>query len=478
MKISENKKERQHNIALKAGIWYIVSSITVNAISVITTPIFTRAMSQEEYGLVSNLTAWFSLLMPFCTFHLGYSIGRAKLDFKNQMNYYVGAMQLLSLVITSVIAVVSVFFIERVSLLMELPPMLIIFLIIYLFSAPTISFMQAKYRYEYNYKKNIFIAWYIAITTTVLSLVLLIQSEVENVLARSIGIIIPYTILSTIYWIKGVKEKTIKCNITYWSYGIKISAPLIIHGLSLNLLAQSDRIFITKICGAEYTAIYSIVYTCAYLISVIMNAISEAWRPWFQDNYYAGNYGQVNLNAKKLVVLGCYIALASIVIAPEIILLLGGDNYLEGLKCAVPVVLGTLCQYVYTHYVNIEMYMKKTKFVSQGTILAAIVNFVLNSIFIPKYGYSAAAYTTMVSYFVVMIIHYLITKYILKIKLYNDGFMFGSIMVTCGIGIGIEFVYNCIIARGLLALMGFISFLYYFREYWLDNIFLRRRNNE
>ncbi len=62
-----------------------------------------------------------------------------------------------------------------------------------------------------------------------------------------------------------------------------------------------------------------------------------------------------------------------------------------------------------------------------GTIIAAGLNIVLNIIFIPKYGFIAAAYTTLFCYFVLMFVHLFITRIVLRVNLYDDWFMFAAI---------------------------------------------------
>ena len=47
----------------------------------------------------------------------------------------------------------------------------------------------------------------------------------------------------------------------------------------------------------------------------------------------------------------------------------------------------------------------KTVRISLYTAVAAVINLVLNYIFIPYFGYVAAAYTTIVSYVVALILH-------------------------------------------------------------------------
>lgn len=280
-----------------------------------------------------------------------------------------------------------------------------------------------------------------------------------------LGITLPTVLLSSSFWIHAIRHKRLVYNKEYWRYGLALSLPLILHTLSLNLLSQSDRIFISKICGTEDTALYSLVYNYSLLLSIVMNAIADGWLPWFHDNYFAGNNEMIKKSSKKLVVLGCYIGLGCIAVAPEAIAVLGGKDYLPGLPCVLPIVLGVVCQYIYTHYVNIEMHLKKTKYVSEGTIFATVLNLILNAIFIPMFGFVVAAYTTLVSYLALMIVHFVITRKKLGVKLYDDAFMFGIMIGTSAVGFIVTLVYGYMAIRYGLTAIGFVTFLVYFREY-------------
>lgn len=139
---SKETKIGSGNTALKAGVWYVISSIMVKAISIITTPIFTRMLSTSEYGTVSTFTSWSGLLLTFFTLNLTYSIGRAKLDYPDKLDDYVGSMQLLSLLVSSVICVIMLAFLKPVSTFMELSESATILLILYLLFTPAINFKQ------------------------------------------------------------------------------------------------------------------------------------------------------------------------------------------------------------------------------------------------------------------------------------------------------------------------------------------------
>lgn len=457
--------KNEGNVALKAGLSYVISSVIVKAITVITTPIFTRLLSTAEYGIVSTFTSWYTLLVIFYTLNLTYSIGRAKLDFEGKLDEYIGSMQTLSGMVSFILSALMIIFIDPVSSFFELNKTNTFILAIYLFFGPSITFYQNGYRYRYKYKQNIAIAWYTVIATVLFSLIFVLTHDANRDEWRILGITLPTIFLSIVFWVNSLRKNYLNFNKVYWKYGLTLSAPLIIHTLSINILSQSDRIFISKICGPEDTALYSLIYSYSLILSIVMNAISDGWLPWFHDNLFAGNKELIKHNSKKLVILGCYIGLACIGFAPEAIIILGGNEYIQALPCVLPVVLGVVCQYIYTHYVNIEMHLKKTKYVSEGTIFATVLNLILNAIFIPIFGYLAAAYTTLASYFALMVVHFLITYKRLGMKLYNNIFMFVSMLLTSAVGTIISFTYEYEIIRYGLIIIGFISFLFFFREY-------------
>lgn len=59
----ETEKRGSTELALKAGLWYVISNFLVKALSFITTPIFARLMTAEQYGEFSNYASWLATLL-------------------------------------------------------------------------------------------------------------------------------------------------------------------------------------------------------------------------------------------------------------------------------------------------------------------------------------------------------------------------------------------------------------------------------
>ncbi len=460
--------QAKKGVALKAGVWYVISSIMVKAVSIITTPIFTRLLATTEYGNVSNFNSWYSLLLPVFTLNLTYSIGRAKLDYSDRLDDYVGSVQLLSGLIGLAITAAAILLMGPVTALLELTVLETALLLIHLLFAPAIQMVQNSYRYRYKYKQNVAIAWFTVLSTTLLSLLLIwtVKSDrLDRAVLRMIGITVPGMLLSLYFWFRAARRKHLKVNLEFWRYGLMISLPLVLHTISMHILSQSDRVFITKICGKEDTAFYTVAYTYGMLLHVVIGAVGDGWLPWFHDTYYAGHYDEIRKSMKPLVLLVCFVGLGCTALAPEAVLVLGGKKYAHAVPCVMPVVLGVVCQYIYTHYVNIELHLKKTGYVSLGTIMAAGLNIALNAIFIPKFGFVAAAYTTLAGYFSLLVVHKLITRFVLKVSIYDDLFLYGALAVTAVISYGLTLTYGHNLLRFGLVAAGFVVFLIVFHDY-------------
>ena len=93
-----------------------------------------------------------------------------------------------------------------------------------------------------------------------------------------------------------------------------------------------------------------------------------------------------------------------VMLAPEIVWILGGRKNMATIWVIAPMVTGTLFRFYSYSYTAIQNYYKKTAQVALGTMLAMVVNVILNYVCILQFGYQAAAYTTAVSYAFLLIL--------------------------------------------------------------------------
>lgn len=254
-------KENYSSKAIKAGVWYTISAVLLRSISIITTPIFTRLLSTEDYGVVTSFTSWYSLLLPICSLNLTYSVAKAKEDFDDNIKQYIGSMTLLSLIFTLLVALVSFLNINLTEKILGFDPLIIGLLFSYLACMEVVQLYQTECRFLYRFKTNVLISIIITIGSVIASLFLIISSTHNRYIARIFGIVIPVFVIAIFILLKTIKQRSfsfnVERNINYWKYALQISVPLIFHVVSISILTQSDRVIIASL---TWIALCSLFY--------------------------------------------------------------------------------------------------------------------------------------------------------------------------------------------------------------------------
>ena len=406
MTATETKTEKASTA--KIALWYIFSSLFVKGLAVISTPIFTRLLTKEEFGFISNFNSWESILIILVTLDFSASIMRAKYDFPDRINEYMSSILLVSNLVTIVVMFIIEFNQSFFTNLLSMDISYIRIMFLYMLFLPAFNYLQVKHRIYQKYKFFVGFSILSALFQTTVSVILVLTLQ-NKLIGRIYGFVIPSLILNSILWL-FIIHKSHKISTDCVKFACSISIPLIPHTLSGILLGNSDRIMVMKYCGASDTAIYSLAYSISLLSNLIWSSMNKAWLPWLFDNIHKDNKKAIKRNSIIYLSIFIIIVIGIFLITPEIVKIFGGEKYIDAKFVMPPVILGCIFQFVYTMYVNLEIYSKKTVIISIGTLLAALLNIGLNYIFIPKYGYIAAAYTTAVGYLALLIFHYIAVK--------------------------------------------------------------------
>ena len=134
---------------------------------------------------------------------------------------------------------------------------------------------------------------------------------------------------------------------------------------------------------------------------------------------------------------------------PLIVRIVFSEEYYASVSVIPWVVLGFVFVAFYHFWVNVLFYYKKTKLIPVATGISALVNLILNLIFVPRYGYIAAAINTSIGYAVLTGI----TCY-LAIKVSNFSFEYSRWIKVCMVGMAI---YLLVIAINLQSLFLSVS---------------------
>lgn len=449
--------------ALKSGIWYTISNFLTKSIGIITTPIFTRMLSHEEFGLYNHYTSWLAVFTILVTLNLDSTFISARYDYEKKFDEYIFSSLSLSTISAFFWIVLFNVFGGLAVTHLGLRRIYINCMMIYLLFLPAVNMFQARERYKFEYKISVLLSCIITIGTALLS-VILVLSMPDRLQGRIFGSAIPTVIVGIILFLYLLKKgKTVK--IEYWKYALPICLPFIPHLLSLTVLNTVDRIMITNICGAEDNALYSLAYTCSSVVTILLTSLNTAFSPWLGEKLHENKIDEIRAFSRKYMAIFAVLALGIMLISPEIILILGGKSYMDAMYVMPPVMLGCVCQFLYTMFVNVEQFKKKTIGMAIASVSAAALNYGLNYFFIPKYGYIAAAYTTLASFLWLLIAHMFLVRIIGFSKVYDNKFVVLVTMIMAGVTVGINFLYKLPVIRYSVLGIYVIMFIYSVYKY-------------
>ena len=443
--------------ALKAGLLYTISAFLLKGFSFITTPIFSRMMSKADYGEFNNFSSWVGIVSVVITLNLVSTLISARYDYKETFDEYIFSVEVLGtlscLAAWGLVHILSDYFVGFFSMEKRYIDALFVYILLFQF----VVFFQAKERFLFHYKSSVAVGMSVTITAGVLSIIL-IKNMDDKLAARIYGFIIP-TIVAGIVLIIYFAIKGKRIRIRYWRYAIPISLPYIPHGLSLILLNSMDRTMIKKYCGAESTATYSIAYTTGAIISILMDAVNSSYAPWLAKKLDGKEYNDIKKFSYIYAGAFMFILVGLMLMAPEIMYVLGGTKYKDAIYLIPPIMLGCGYQLFYTMYVNVEQFCKKTVGMAFASVIAAALNYVLNYICIHKFGYEAAAYTTLASYIVLTLLHMFIVQKNGFGRLYSKLMILMCIVSGCVLGGLCIILYHYILLRFCFIGVYFISLI-------------------
>ena len=250
---------------LKSGIWYTISNLLVKSMALITTPLFTRLLSKSDYGAYNNYISWQSVMVIFVTLNLEASLLSAKFDYRDKFKQYIFSITSLSIVSALTWMVICNLFIEPVSRFVSMKSVYVNMMLIYCGFYAVINIFQVSERYIYKYKSSILIALFIAITTAFVSLFLVLKMD-NKLFGRTLGGILP-TVCIGLFLLLFIAFCGKRIDTKMWGYALRICIPYIPHLLSLTMLNSIDRVMITRICGEESNALYSVAYSCGAMVA-------------------------------------------------------------------------------------------------------------------------------------------------------------------------------------------------------------------
>lgn len=448
---------------VKASLWFTVCSIVQKGITLLSTPIFTRLLTTEQYGEYSLYQSWYAIISIFATLNLSAGVlfnGLTK--YEDDRNRIISSFQGLSTTVTGILFLVYLTFKDYWNSLLGLSTLFMVAMFVELLVVPAYAFWAVKQRYDYKYKVLIILTISVALISPLLGVIAVLNTSYKAE-ARILTYVVVQVFQGAFFYVYNMKKGKFFFKREYWKFALKFNLPLIPHYLSMTILNQADRIMISRMIGTEEAAIYSVAYQISMMMTIVTTAINNSFVPYTYKEMKSKHYGSIKKNSNMLLILIGIACIVAMCFGPEIIKIFAAKEYYDAIWVIPPVAASVYFIFVYSLFANIEFYFEQTRFMMVASCSGAAANLLLNYIFIPKYGYYAAGYTTLACYILFSFAHYYFHKKVLSKHseigvIYNTKFIFCFSLILCLFMIFMPMVYGymfvrygmlCVIAIGL-----------------------------
>lgn len=394
---------------------YLSANIATKALGFISIPVLTRLLSPADYGIVSIFNSYIALLSVILTLNVHVSLGRYFYEDKEDFNSFFGTSAFLTVGILVFMSLVFFFFRDSIRDLFNLPMRVVLLMI------PMVCFDVADSMFKQIYqplresKKVAIVMMLKAYSSFGLSVIIIFILKDTLFLGPILASVI-IGFFFAMYFIMRLKTFFYPSfKISYIKYILHYSIPLIPYTLSGYILAQFDRIMINSYRGSSDAGLYSLAYNIGMLLSIVIGSLNAAWMPKYFEYMNEKKYGAHDRDIERLFRLIMIVALFLMLFGKEIGIALAQKDYHAALQVIPVIVIGYIFYGIFTVYGRNIGYAKKTIYSSLVLLLSGFMNILLNVIFIPRYGYIAAAYTTLVSYFFMALCAWIVNKYIIKL---------------------------------------------------------------
>ena len=463
------------SVVAKASLWFLFCTMFQKCLAILTTPIFTRIMDSDQYGYFSTYLSITTILTVVLTLNFdscAYMNGIVK--FENEAEKKQLATSLLSFTVLLTLSIGAITFLLRdpLSKALKLPSALILLMIIEILFIPPVKFWMVKQRFAYKYISVVAVTLGMLIVNNLLGIILVLNSTSNQAVFRVMTIALVQFIAGITLYIYYIKQSGFFRLTKYWKYGLKLNLPLVPHGLSIVILSSSDRVMINSMVGATQAGIYGVAYSVGLIINSIKLSLVDAVKPWIYEKLKKREFGDISKVCNLIFLLNILMTFIIIGIAPEIIKFFAPPKYSTAVYIVPPVAASSYFTFIYNICSIVELYYERNKRIMIASVLAAVINVILNYIFIPIYGFIAAGYTTLVSYIILSLLHFIFLNCIRKEEM-NDVAIINvksslllSVLVLGGM-IAFTYLYAYTVARIVVVLV-ILLICYIYRNKFID----------
>lgn len=379
--------------ALNNTIYYTIGAIAKASASFLLLPVFTNMLGTEQYGILSLLQTFSTILATIMTLAIERSLYRLFYDYhteEEQNNFLSTVLCLICLnsIVVIVLLIILGHFVVRyigdIDIYMVFYPV-----VIYTFLSAIINYSQIIMQVEQKGKQYLMISLLILVIYNVVALFLIFtySSTIHSLVYASF---VTYLLVTPIAYYKIRKRFRLKIDMQVVYAVFRYSLPMLLMIVFAWILNFSDRLFIGNLTNFRNVGIYSLAAKITSVITLFAGAVFQAYGPYF---YHIANTMQEN-EAKTILkesnsmitLFVCFLGICIVLFSKTILSVLFSVEYLSALTFIYFLTISLMFTQQ-SGLLNVMIYQnKKTVGISFITIVAGVLSVSLNYWLIPIYG--------------------------------------------------------------------------------------------
>ncbi len=419
-----NKKKQ----LAKNTIIIFMGRVCTQLISYFLLPLYTSYLATKEYGMVDLVQTYVTLLVPIITLELEMSIFRYLIDARGKKkdtrklitnNFFVLGISL---------SLFSIFYLILSSFITIPYRFLILFDIIVCVLSGNFLQIARGFGRTIDYSISCILTGVTTIISNIIFICFLNMRADGMILSMAIAnficsLYLFFRLKMFSYLQKSLVDKKLLKEMFHYSI------PLIPNGVSWWIVNVSDRSIISLVLGASANGLYAISNKFPTIISSLTGVFNLSWSESAalhinssdRDEFFSDIYNTV---MKLFTAMGVGMIACMPFAFPIFI-----DSKYDAAYPYIPfLVLGTVFNVAICLYSQVYLAKKLSKQVASTAILGAIINIIINVLFVKRAGLYAAAISTAISYFVMMMYRHIDLKKYVTITI-EKGLILKSIFI-------------------------------------------------
>ncbi len=398
---------------IKHSAIYSLSNITIKAAGIILIPLYTINFTQREFGIWDLIDV--SIAIVFSIMVLGQS--NSIMMFNNSKEYkgkekqsfftITAFLSLLSLILIGISELIyhfKLFFTGSNEIYLTYIRISSFVVFLRVINSAFLSKLRADEKSAAFGASNLF-----RLIVNVVFIIYFVSFKKLGVLGVIYGYLISEAALFIILIIPMLKQMTFRFSFPILKIALAFGMPLVLSGLGFQILNLSDRYLIKIILTENSLAVYGLSYRIAGLLNMMLVLPINLILLPIAFKYYQ-QPGDKRFFSKLMTYstfMSVWLAIGISLFGKEIITILAPKPEYQSALLLIPIILFGYVLSGMRMVGSLGLYLtKNTKKIAILTIIAAVINIILNVIFIPRYGIYAAAVNTFISFFV----FYLLTQ--------------------------------------------------------------------